>query len=339
MMKPKHNNSSCENLFITTEQAVYLLFNPIFMKLILTFTAILMIQVCLAQSYHPFPTGNASWNNLTWAQWGPSPEQIHLINSQYIMEGDTLIEGKEYQKIFMASVDLGMFEPLYIGGLREDQDKNIYFFPYDIGLPTYSPSVFPTDTAETLLYTFNNLQVGMTLPINQGMTELTVLSIDSVLIGNSYRKRYEIVQNGTLFGPNYWIEGIGCIKDLFMPFTYEFEWALYTLCFTDTATYHLSYPWGAEDSCHYALPTGLIDPLDATVRLSPNPCYEFVNLEQSGLMLPARVQLINMQGQIRLEDDVNSLMHRLDVSHVPPGIYELLFYSEDRISRSKLLIQ
>lgn len=318
---------------------VYLFINDSFMKPLLTIIAIMMIQFCTAQNYHPFPTGNASWNNLTYAQWGPGPEQMYMVNSQYFMEGDTLIQGMFYKKIYMQSSDMGLFDPLYIGGLREATDRNIYFFPADAILPTYAPTVFPSDTTETLVYTFNNLQVGMILPINQGNTELSVLAIDSVLIGNSYRKRYEIAQNGTLFGSNYWIEGIGCTKDLFMPFTYEFEWALYTLCFTDTATYHLSYPWGAEDSCHYTLPTGLADPMTTTMKLSPNPCHESVTLECPSLMLPARVTVINLQGKVLLEDEVNSSMHCLNVSHIPPGIFELLCRSEGRISRSKLIVR
>lgn len=309
------------------------------MKALLSIAVIMMFHICTAQSYHPFPAGNASWNNLTWAQWGPSPEQTHLMNSMYIMEGDTLIQGKGYKKIFMQSPEMGIPDPLYIGGLREDTVRNIFFFPYSTGLPTYSPTIFPSDTSETLLYTFHNLQVGMILPINLGNTELSILGIDSVQVGNSYRKRYEIEQNGTLFGPNYWIEGIGCTKDLFMPFTYEFEWALYTLCFTDTATYHLSHPWGGEDSCHYTLPTGLVEPLDESVRISPNPCRAFVDLELASRILPAKTRLFNLQGQLLLEEEVKQSRHRLDVSHIPPGIYELCFHTGGRISRSKLLIQ
>jgi len=201
------------------------------MKQVLTIVfGLFLINNLNCQTYFPFPSDSAQWNCLFWHQWSAS--DINLVNSSYILEGDTNLNGKSYKKVYYTETDNPDYNYEYIGGLRENDTKDIYFFPGSENLSSPGPISFPNDTSEQLLYTFNNLDSGMVLPINNGFTEITVIGIDSVLLGNSYRKRYKIQQEG-LFDYDYWIEGIGSIKDLFIPFTYEFEWQYYTLCFTN----------------------------------------------------------------------------------------------------------
>jgi hypothetical protein len=78
---------------------------------------------------------------------------------------------------------------LYIGALREDTQKHIYFFA-------------DTASAEMLLYDFH-LYVGDTLPPapNPIMGANVIVSIDSILGTGHYHKRYNLgaLENGSPF--------------------------------------------------------------------------------------------------------------------------------------------
>lgn len=287
-----------------------------------------------SQTYVPFPQDSAEWNCLFWHQW--SAYDIFLINSSYLLEGDTLLKGKQYKKVYTDDDNANANPPQYIGGLREDDNKNIYFFPafYTLQGPP-GLSVFPNDTSEHLLYTFNNLEIGMVLPINEGMSVISVEGIDSVLIGSSYRKRYTINQSG-LFGYDYWIEGIGSVKDLLVPFSYEFEWQYYTLCFTDTMTYHINAPNGA-DSCHYSFPVGLNELEKEVFSVLPNPASNTIRIKNFCPIENAFITIYNAIGQVVLQIKLLQSETDVDIENLNPGIYIVEMDLADRKQFAKFV--
>lgn len=285
-------------------------------KILFISISLLLFHYSNSQAYFPFPNETAEWHNLTWAQW--SPNDIFLTNSKYLLQGDTTLMGQAYHKVYYNQSDYNS-DLSYIGGLREDLTRNIYFFPASSTIPSWGGIFFPSDTSEVLLYTFNNLQPGTILPINQGNRTVEVISVDSILLGNSYRKRYQI-QQSNLLGNDYWIEGIGSTKDLFSPYTWEFEWSLFTLCFTDTATYYIHSPNGA-DSCHYYLPLGIPEETTRKLSLSPNPSTDKIKVGIAGDFLPASIYLVNQLGQLIREEDFVVSPTELDISGLNPGTY------------------
>lgn len=302
-------------------------------KIFLIITGLLFIQSVNCQVYYPFPTDTSQWNCLFWHQW--SPADIFLTNSQYLLQGDTVINGESYNKIYYTEPDHFSPDTTYIGGLREDSSKNIYFFPYDEYLPTSGPTRFPSDTAEYLLYTFNNLDSGMVLPIDTGATKITVVGIDSVLMGDHYRKRYKIFQDN-LLGYDYWIEGIGSSKDLFIPFTYEFEWFYYTLCFTDTTTYYINSPNG-EDSCHYYIPVGINEINLNNFKVFPNPASKTINIKTSEENLNSSVNIYNSTGQLVIQKRIVAPELEINIESIKPGLYMVKLITPDRTLYSKFI--
>jgi hypothetical protein len=274
-------------------------------------TTLLIFNTANAQQYYPFPSDTASWNCLFWHQW--SPQDIYLFNSSYLLEGDTILNGVSYKKVYYSEPDNPNFIPEYIGGLRENDTREIYFFPFSQNLVSPGPISFPSDTSEHLLYSFNDLEAGMILPINTSFTEISVVGIDSVLLGENYRKRYKIQQQG-LFDYDYWIEGIGSTKDLFIPFTYEFEWQYFTLCFTDSTTYYINSPNG-QDSCHYWLPVGIDEINPAQEWFSPNPATSHITLSNPN----TNIQLHNLQGQLILTSLPGE--QQISLHGIKPGVY------------------
>ncbi len=286
-------------------------------KIIIIFIVIILNQSIVGQAYYSFPKDTARWNCLNWHQWSPS--DIVLTNSQYLMQGDTVINGMGYNKIYYYEPDNSFSGKLYIGGLREDSIKNIYFFPFMETLPTPVPISFPNDSSEHLLYTFNNLDTGMVLPINVGVATIKVMDIDSVLMANDYRKRYEIHNSNLLINTEYWIEGIGSTKQLFSCFTYEFEWKDYTLCYTDsTNTYFINSPNG-EDSCHYQIPIGINEIGTEPPKVFPNPASESIMIKLENKY--GIVNIYNSLGQKVKKDILFESKLELDVKELKSGIY------------------
>jgi hypothetical protein len=244
-----------------------------------------------------------------------SATDIYTINYQYKLDGDTIIEGQNYKKIYYIETDYENPQIIYVGGLREETAKRIYFFPSSLSLPTISGHTFPNDTTEHLLYTFDDLEVGAILPINGGVKQIRVIGIDSIQIGNSYRKRYEIQDN--LMSVEYWIEGIGSTKDLLSPFTYEFEWTFYTLCYSNGDLYYINSPDG-EDYCHYMV--GINKQENGIIQIYPNPTSNEIRI-LANLHGMINVSIINLQGQLIQRKDNSHAGDELDISQLDPGVY------------------
>jgi hypothetical protein len=301
--------------------------------LILIFTSSLYFTA-QSQVYVPFPNDTARWNCLYW--WNGTPNNQWFVNYQYIMNGDTLIGSKQYRKVYYNNVD-DQIPRQYIGGLREDSIRRIFFFPCCTTMPSPSFHQFPVQTAEQLLYTFNNLSVGDTLPININNTKIVVMGIDSILIGGNMRKRYEVRNPNMLFNPEYWIEGIGSTKDLLSPYTYEFEWELISLCYHDTDIFYFNPP-GAVDSCHYTY-TGIdaYEPLTYQIIVSPNPATDHLNIQLPQIDENTVLTIYDQLGKAIKIKAINNKEASFNISGLSRGVYILEVATEKAISREKFV--
>jgi len=147
-----------------------------------------------AQKYVPFPTENVQWNEFYASQQNYSPMDTTLL--QYSLHGDSTLNGIAYRKLCLNIGTIDNPEYKTVGGLRE-QDKKIYYSGK--GYSIYFGS--PTWNREILLYDFSK-HIGDTIWINSG-NRYIITKIDSVKIGNEYRKRYN----------DQIIEGIGDVVD------------------------------------------------------------------------------------------------------------------------------
>ncbi len=295
------------------------------MRILLALVFCFFCLVGITQEYFPFPTDTAQWNVLT--RYSNSPNYTAYYNFQYRMRGDTIINNTEYNKIYLYEDELGPSE-IYLGGLREDSLKNIYFFPDIIYGSGYGGPYFPSDTAEYLLYTFNNLQVGSSVSINPNDDAIYILEIDSILLGDSYRKRY-LVDNGNMLGLSHWIEGIGGTKDLFEAYSYEFEWSLHTLCFTDSLTYYINSPNGA-DSCHYWLNSNVEEYDFTDLRISPNPVNEVLFIQSDDLLNNRQISIQDAQGRLIKKIILKNRPYQIDVDDLELGLYFISLEGEER---------
>lgn len=172
--------------------------------------------------YHPFPESGAVWGmntgcrEVSCGDWG-------YIQNYYT--GDTLIHGYEYKRVHTTYVPMtsnGCCSPPrweLPTNIREDTTARRVYLRLD-GMDS-----------DTLLYDFA-VQIGGTLRGYLGNCNLfTVESIDSVLVGSSFRKRINFT---SYFGDCHdlsIIEGIGSTKGLIECVVPSFQEGIGLLCF------------------------------------------------------------------------------------------------------------
>ena len=192
-------------------------------RIIGVLSLILLFSISIgAQNYVPFPTDNAQWN----VHCKPSSYDIDLPPAyvkSYIMTGDTILDAKVYKKIYLKSEVNNQLK--YLGGLREE-NKRIYYNS-EFSFAGYRMNAKPLSnelkncikqqvqitTNEVLLYDFNKSAVGDTL--YSAYYKGKILAVDSVLIQNTYRKRYTVPTSYLTLGyydVDYVIEGIGSVR-------------------------------------------------------------------------------------------------------------------------------
>ncbi|HKR05306.1 MAG TPA: T9SS type A sorting domain-containing protein [Bacteroidia bacterium] len=197
------------------------------MKKLLLLIATLTTMTAKSQTavYHPFPDSSAIWNFHYVSYCFP----LGTIDNYYsiTVSGDTVINSQTYHKLntpyvqdFSTGTCGGGIPNGYKGAIRQDTtNKKVFYVP-------------PSGSMEELLYDFN-MQVGDTVKgflESMAFPKDTIQSIDSVLVGNDYRKRWNI--NPCYY--IYFIEGIGSTFGLIsLSPGCQPDWGEYSLtCFT-----------------------------------------------------------------------------------------------------------
>lgn len=273
--------------------------------------------------YHPFPDSNAMWTdriydpncNLTW----------ECSINQYIMTGDTVIDGNSYKKLTKSGYLIDQnyqytFYTEYAGAIRQEiANKKVYYYP-----PIFYPQT------DTLLYDFD-LTEGDPIPLSYlypyNFCDAVVDIIDSVAVGGSYRKRFHIsTTNPPSWGQTWLIEGIGTTQGLFGGFCDTFEGSQDLTCFIQDDS--ITYPTPANLDCD--LITSISNTVDAVFSLQtyPNPFTENLILEVPFLMKETIVKILNLKGQELIKRQIIEKTTRIEVSDLPKGVFVVQLTNE-----------
>lgn len=280
--------------------------------------------------YHPLPDSNACWN-IEMSQGmcflgGWSVEKYSIFIS-----GDTVINGQSYHKLFTPFVKFENYSgycqqqnfPGYRGAFRQDIPGKRVFF------------VAPALSDEQLLYDFS-LQVGDTVRgyLQQAFGSADVVTeIDSVLVGDSYRKRW-------LINPCYnihLIEGVGSTYGLLQPSPG---------CATDMAGYEINcfnldgesvYPETSTECLLITSTNSQYSDIEA-VRIFPNPSNGSFTV---GLPKPENIH------EIRIHDMAGNLVFQKQtgnddsfvVSGLNRGTYIMTIVDKDNRTASSKMIR
>ncbi len=254
--------------------------------------------------YHEFPDSNAVWNfHMTaYCFWNGNADEYYSIS----ISGDTVINNITYHNLttpYVESYSTGVCGPANTGNgsIREDvAARKVYF-------------VAAGETTEYLLYDFN-LQVGDSVP---GYTQRfgrydVVQVIDSVLVGNEYRKRWKVntCYNISIIEGIGWSYGInvqspGCNTDL----------ADYSLtCFSQNG--QTLYP-STVNNCQLITSVAAVDS-KRTLHIYPNPSKGMSSVELTNGTI-SEIQVFDISGLLVTTLEPGG--SQIDLNHLAFGTY------------------
>ena len=148
---------------------------------------------------------NSSWTHLTTNIIDESYCRI----ATYKLDGDTIVDGKEYSKLYFSSITNGQDDDYtFCVGLRESENNEIFINPFDSYMP-----------GEHLLYDFSPWEIGDTLryqfSVGDEIEIFGIISeIDTIqLLDNNY---YQVIP----YTNHKIIRGIGHTMGFFAPIQY-----------------------------------------------------------------------------------------------------------------------
>jgi len=276
---------------------------------------------CQITHYRRFPELSAHWNEefQTFNQTSVSTDLYSLFFS-----GDTVMGSKKYHKILKSGLVQGIsINNKYIGALRQDSLQKKVFFK-------------PVAQAEQLLYDFN-LSIGDTLAPsfnNHGM--FFVSSIDSVLVGTNFRKRFllnNLTANAAL------IEGIGSTFGLFNEIQevfFEPTASSRLICFKGDGN---NYP---QNLTCKALDLGVKARLGTVdlIKIVPNPVLSEIKIISESVLISATITILSLDGQKIMEFcSLSGRSLELHVGALATGVYVLQIKDNSKLIFNKLIVK
>ncbi|MBP1664601.1 MAG: hypothetical protein H6Q19_1741, partial [Bacteroidetes bacterium] len=249
-----------------------------------------------------FPEKNATWN-FHCSLIGMSGD----FNENYSISisGDTTINTQTYHKLttpFANTIALRGYK----GAIRQDiAAKKVYFVPRN-------------EKTEQLLYDFT-LQIGDTvkgyLQANLSQKD-TIKSIDSVLVGNSYRKRWLVNSNYNI----YFIEGLGSTYGLFeqspgsTPDFPDFS----INCYRENS--QTLYP-DSQTNCELISSVKRIEANSNQIRILPNPQNGSLQIEFNNTDI-IEIKIIDLSSKVIFQQSTTN-MKTILIDRLQSGLYIL----------------
>jgi hypothetical protein len=272
-------------------------------KITLTITLLLSIVSGFSQS---LVTSNKAWSNLKVDYLNPN----NLSTENLKFTTDTVINNLIYKKI-ERSTDEDQQVWSFYGFIREDSAKRV-FYKLIASEPeklfyNFSLQLYDTITAYSINTFNNNIYIQPQLYF--------VVSVDSILIGDTFRKRINL---GTPMDSTYifenWIDSTGNPGGLLHNLELLVGRDSYSLlCFSEDGIVKYHHP--NYDSCYVLTGIGNKKPIDWRVQVFPNPI-----IENSTLIVE------HSNGTSRMQIDFYDLFGR--------KVYSRIFLNELQLTRS-----
>ena len=111
--------------------------------------------------YVPFPTRNAVWSEMYWRPLSDNASPRWVYNKYALFDEDTVINGFTYHKIYHThESEITKENSTLIGGIREDNFKNIYCYFFEYSYAMELPYLYVNE--EVKMYDFN-IDIGDTI--------------------------------------------------------------------------------------------------------------------------------------------------------------------------------
>ena len=290
-------------------------------------------------SYVSFPDSGAIWSEV----YCPSMSSgLGPILERFALPGeDTVINSLVYKKLFIFyDTVFNRENAIYVGGIREDSLKRVYF-KGDTIIHEYKPMIDFYDYEEVLFFDFS-VNIGDTIQnINCRPYDdrLIVQDIDTIEIGNLLRKRI-------YFWPYtwvIWIEGIGNVRGLLFTSGDVPTNGLYNdlICFKQNDTI-LYFNEDYSDCIPVITGASNKESVSSDITVYPNPVTgSFIRFD-FGDQTIVNIIVLDCQGRVMEHIDSSNGGNNFNFSTIkyPPGIYFFIATNTRGIARTgKFVVQ
>lgn len=287
------------------------------MKTIILLSILLLPTILFGQVINHFNNIDTKWNVAKTypATNQQNPNFVATTTTVYGFQGDTLINGEQWFKLYSTSDSLFQSNLSYRGLLREENNK-----------------VFYLDTLNQLdtLYDFS-LNVGDSVLFDLfGIYPewLQVINVDSIQINGDYYRRLKFAEPTIQAFDELneiWIEGIGSIHGPLFPnfpvkFSQEIPDSMFVTCtFSNNQQVweHQSYP-----SCYVNIVLSVAELKLLDFKIYPNPFSDRIQIENIDLQ-QYELTVLNSLGQTIKRMQVNGDNQIIDLTELQVGIYFL----------------
>lgn len=310
----------------------------------IAFILVISLQV-FAQEYQyvPFPDSGAVWNEIFYNYNEDAEDKTRREN--FAVNGeDTIINDIVYSKLYMfLDTIFNKNTATCIGGIREDSLRRIYYNGEQIHF--LKPNVeCAYENNEIKLFDFG-LQIGDTIWSLNSLDAthgLIVSSVDTLLLGNSLRRKINFLQfsNNNPVWDFSWIEGIGSTRGLlYISDTTPYNRLNHLICFKHNGNLLFLHP--VYNDC-FPTSNGLTkQTLENKVKIYPNPVIDNeVRISFNGLNIET-ISIYNEYGCFITSVDVKGLENTIiSVPNIVPGAYFYVAYSKyGKIGSGKFMVQ
>lgn len=296
---------------------------------ILTIT-ILTSSFLFCQEYKPFPTSHAEWSIFLISSCdNDSPGDTSLL--RYYIQGDTVNNEVVYKKLMVSRGDTVNPFTVFAGGIREESKKIYYFGQGFLGYDYYE---------ELLLYDFN-VDVNDTISHDiYGHMKSIVLDIDSVMVDDHYRKRYNVDNGCCNHREDFIIEGMGSVLNgllghiTMVPTCGYHYWE--HVCYTENG--QILYKNPVFIDCFAGVKLSGIELTEVHgIRIFPNPFKGYFEVSIPEIWENMTLKIYNISGQMISEMEIIDTHFQVTLDG-PPGIYILsILDKNEQISRVKIV--
>jgi hypothetical protein len=276
-------------------------------------------NVAQTNVYHPMADSLVSWCES--ATWGFCPAVDKYVLS---IEGDTVINSMQYHKLYASgNVSCQQYQPTfysheYRGAFREDSTQKKVYYTDMYG------------SADELLYDFN-LVVGDTIP-GAAFTSV-ITSIDSVLVGSNYRKRF--LTNGYFMnGYLNYVEGIGSNMGFYqlIYLAVEYGATMHTYSENNIEVYQ-------HDMYGCSVMLDLTEkPKPLQLEIFPNPSSGTVTIDFGEEITEGKIEIFDMPGN-KIVSKTISNQSKFICENLPSGIYIITVTDQDNRTANKKIVR
>ena len=300
-------------------------------KLVLGFVITLFAFNLNAQEYEYIPMVKPGLQ--IWTDDFTDAANRYYFRRFALTDEDTVIDNQTYKKLyFFTNPSFNPLTDTCIGGLREDEQRRVYYKGKNLNGCVYS----------RLICDFS-LSIGDTYNLYYQI-DFVVHSIDTLEISGIKRRAFSLKPSFDTLSENphiacVWIEGIGnkngLLYDVINNITHN-EAGGWDRCYEHNGVllYH-NYLYGIEDCITPLYGLDEIKLEDNSITLYPNPTSMDVNISSENII--NSIEVFNSLGQKVYQTNVKQKEKVLDINSLSKGVYIIGVSTDMGYIRKKLI--